>query len=148
MKVPFHKAHVTKKEAEQVARTIRSGWITMGPRTVEFEEKFRDYIGTGYAVALNSCTAAMHLALEVIGLEAGDEVLVPAVTFTATSEVVYYFGARPVLVDVEPDTLNMDALKLEEKINKRTKPLCPYISAGSRRTCRRSVGSLENMVFM
>ena len=108
MNIPFHKVHITEDDIKGVVQAVRSGWWTMGPKTVEFEDKFKDYIGSKYAVAVNSGTAAIHLALEAIGLKENDEVLVPAITFTATAEVVSYFKAIPVLVDVERDTLNID----------------------------------------
>ncbi|MFA5080835.1 MAG: aminotransferase class I/II-fold pyridoxal phosphate-dependent enzyme, partial [Candidatus Paceibacterota bacterium] len=121
--IPFHRAFVGSQEIQMVAKAIRSGWITMGPMTVEFENKFRKYIGARYAIAVNSCTAALHLALEAIGIKEGDEVIVPAMTFTASAEVVCYFKAKPVFVDVERDTLNIDPSKIEGRISRRTKAI-------------------------
>src|SRR5579864_6485266 len=95
LKVPFHRAAVGEEEVQAVADVIRSGWLTMGEKTVEFERQFASYIGARYAIAVSSCTAGLHLALEAIGIAEGDEVLVPTTTFTATAEVVTYFGARP-----------------------------------------------------
>jgi perosamine synthetase len=102
----------------------------MGSKTAEFEDKFRKYIGAKHAIAVNSCTAGLHLALEAIGLNEGDEVIVPAITFTATAEVVCYFKARPVFVDVERDTLNIDVADLQKKINRKTKAIIPVDYAG------------------
>ena len=102
----------------------------MGPKTVAFEEKFREYIGSRNAVSMNSCTAALHLALKTIGLGRGDEVLVPAITFTATAEVITYFNAKPVLVDIDDGTFNIDASKIEEKITKKTRAIIPVHYAG------------------
>lgn len=121
--IPFHRAYIGQEEIDNVVEVLRSGWHTMGPKTAEFEEKFRRYTGARFALSVNSCTAALHLALEAIGLEAGDEVLVPAITFTATAEVVCYYKAKPVFVDVEPDTMNIDASKLEPKITRKTKAI-------------------------
>lgn len=121
--IPFHRAFVGSQEIQMVAKAIRSGWITMGPMTVEFEDRFRQYIGAKHALAVNSCTAALHLALEAIGIKEGDEVIVPAMTFTASAEVVCYFKAKPVFVDVERDTLNIDPSKIEERISRRTKAI-------------------------
>src|SRR5262249_43933068 len=95
---------------------LRSGWLTTGPVTKAFEEAFANAIGARNALAVNSGTAALHLALEAFGVETGDQVLVPTWTFTATAEAVRYLGADPVFIDVDPVTLNIDVLKLEERI--------------------------------
>jgi perosamine synthetase len=133
--IPFHKAHITDEEINLVVETIKSGWLTMGPKTIEFEEKFRDYIfqnenEKGYAVSCNSCTAALHLALKAIGLKSGDEVIVPTNTFIATAEVVTYFGAKPVLCDIEENTHNIDVSKIENLITEKTKAIIPVHFAG------------------
>ena len=128
--IPFHKAAVGEAEAQAAATVIRSGWLTMGPHTVEFEEKFARYVGAKHALAVSSCTAGLHLSLEAIGVKAADEVLVPTVTFTATAEVVAYLGARPVLVDVDPATLNLSITDSERKITARTKAIIPVHFAG------------------
>jgi len=101
MEIPFHKPYITEDEIEEVVDSLRSGWITMGPKTVEFEEEFSKYIGSGHSVAVSSCTAALHLALRSINIKPGAEVIIPAMTFTATGEVICYFNAKPVIVDVE-----------------------------------------------
>ena len=120
-----------EEEAQAAAEAVRSGWLTMGPRTTEFEEKFAAYVGARHALAVNSCTAALHLALEAIGgLKPGDEVLVPTVTFTATAEVVAYFGARPVLVDVDPVTLNLSPADAARRITPNTKAIIPVHLSG------------------
>src|SRR4030065_1657658 len=106
--IPFHKPYITEDEISGVLNALKSGWITMGPKTMEFEDKFREYIGSRNAISMNSCTACLHLALKAIGLKEGDEVIVPAVTFTANAEVITYFSARPVLVDVDRETCNID----------------------------------------
>jgi dTDP-4-amino-4,6-dideoxygalactose transaminase len=108
MNVPFFRPSVTDAEIEEVVATLRSGWLTTGPRTKEFEAAFARFVGAKHAVALNSCTAALHLALDAIGLRRGDLVLVPTMTFAATAEVVRYFDATPVMVDCEPRTLCID----------------------------------------
>ena len=101
-KVPFAVPSITEQEIEAVVATLRSGWLTTGPTTEAFEEAFANAIGARHALAVNSGTAALHLALEALGVEAGDQVLVPTWTFTATAEVVRYLGADPVLIDVDP----------------------------------------------
>lgn len=130
LRIPFHRAAVGEEEVEAVAEVIRSGWLTMGAKTFEFERQFASYVGAKYAVAVSSCTAALHLALEAVGLAAGDEVIVPTTTFTATAEVVTYFGARPVLVDVDPITLNLDVADVERKITTKTRAIIPVHFAG------------------
>ena len=128
--LPFHRASIGDDEIEEVVDTLRSGWITTGPRVKRFELEFAEYVNAPYAVALNSCTAALHLALSAIGLKQGDEVVVPTNTFTATAEVVTYFGAKPVLVDCRRDTFNMDEQALEERITPQTKAVIPVHMAG------------------
>jgi perosamine synthetase len=138
IEIPFHKAYITEEEVQGVVEAVRSGWLTMGPKTIEFERRFRDYIFSGsgapesgqFAVSFNSATAALHLALKAIGLRQGDEVVLPTNTFIATAEVVTYFGAIPVLCDIEPDTHNMDVKKLEGLINARTRVVMPVHFAG------------------
>lgn len=130
LRIPFHIADVGEEEARAVAEVVRSGWLTMGPRTFEFEQRFAAYVGAKHAVAVNSCTAALHLALDAIGLQAGDEVLLPTTTFTATAEVVAYFGARPVLVDVDPVTMNMDPGDAERRVTLKTKAIIPVHLGG------------------
>src|SRR5258706_5988134 len=110
--LPFALPHITQAEIDEVVDTLRSGWLTTGPKTKRFERNFAEYIGSPYALAVNSATAAMHLALDAIGLQPGDEVIVPVYTFTATAEDVVYFRARPVLVDVDPVNCNLDATQL------------------------------------
>ena len=130
MELPFHRPYITEDEISEVLDSLRSGWITMGPKTIQFEEKFNEYIGSKNAVSMNSCTACLHLALKTIGLNERDEVIVPTITFTATAEVITYFNARPVLVDVEEETCNINASKIEEKITKRTRVIIPVHYGG------------------
>ena len=130
MQIPFHKTHTTDEEIEAVTQAIKSGWLTMGPKCVEFEEKFSDYIGSKFAVGLNSATAALHLALKAIGLQRGDEVILPTNTFVATAEVVTYFDAVPVLCDIEESTHNIDISKVEALITPKTKAIIPVHFAG------------------
>ncbi len=108
VKVPFFRPDVSDPEIAEVVATMRSGWLTTGPRVRRFEQEFASAVGARHAVAVNSGTAALHLALEALGLQAGEAVLVPTMTFAATAEVVRYFGAIPVLVDCDPETLLLD----------------------------------------
>lgn len=121
---------ITEREIEAVAEVLRSGWITTGPKTQEFAQRFAAAIGDGEAVMLNSCTAALHLALEAIGLTSADEVIVPSLTFAATAEVVRYFGATPVLVDVRARDHNIDPEAIERAITSRTRAIIPVHFAG------------------
>ncbi|MDQ3652232.1 MAG: DegT/DnrJ/EryC1/StrS family aminotransferase [Acidobacteriota bacterium] len=106
--VPFFRADLSGQEVEEVVATLRSGWLTSGPKVRRFEQEFAAAVGAPYAVAVNSCTAALHLAVEALGLKPGQAVLVPTMTFAATAEVVRYMGAIPILVDCEPLHTNMD----------------------------------------
>ena len=130
LQIPFHRASVGEEEVQAVSEVIRSGWLTMGPKTIEFESEFARYIGVEHAIAVSSCTAALHLALEAAGVSPGDEVLVPTTTFTATAEVVTYLGARPVLVDVDAQTLNLDPADAVRRITPRTRAIIPVHFAG------------------
>ena len=112
------------------SEVIRSGWLTMGPKTFEFEEEFAKYIGAQHAVAVSTGTAALHLALEAAGIQPGDEVLLPTTTFTATAEAVIYLGARPVLVDIDPITMNLDPQDAARRITRKTKAIIPVHFGG------------------
>jgi dTDP-4-amino-4,6-dideoxygalactose transaminase len=128
--IQFHKAHITEDEIAEVTDSLKSGWLTMGPKTVKFEEKFARYTKAKNAISVNSCTAAMHLALKAMGLEAGDEVIIPALTFIATSEVLTYFNAKPLLVDVDKQTHNMDVAAVEKAITGKTRAIIPVHYGG------------------
>ncbi|MBI5853936.1 MAG: DegT/DnrJ/EryC1/StrS family aminotransferase [Nitrospirae bacterium] len=128
--LPFHTPDIGPEEIDSVVATLRSGWLTTGARVKEFEQEFSAVIGAQHAIAVNSCTAALHLALEAIGLQEGDEVLVPTMTFAATAEVVTYFKAKPVLIDCTPDTFNIDPDKIEAALTARTKAIIPVHFAG------------------
>lgn len=128
--LPFALPHITTAEIDEVVDTLRSGWLTTGQKTKRFEREFAACVEAPYAVAVNSATAAMHLALDAIGLQPGDEVIVPVYTFTATAEVVEYFRARPVFVDVDPLTCNLDPEQLERLITPRTRAVIVVHMAG------------------
>ncbi len=118
MQIPFYRPSLSAAEISEVLECLQSGWLTTGPRTKCFEQEFADYVAQKHAVALNSCTAALHLALEAIGLQAGDTVVVPTMTFAATAEVVRYFNATPLLVDCRESDLNMDIVDAEWRIER------------------------------
>jgi perosamine synthetase len=123
LKIPVAKPDLGDEEVALVTETIRSGWITQGPRVAEFERDFAAYTGAAHAVAVSSCTTALHLALKVGGVGHGDEVLVPSHTFIATSNAIRYCGARPVFVDIDPATLNLKPQLIPALITPRTKAI-------------------------
>jgi len=128
--IPFHVPQIDEQEIRSVVETLRSGWLTTGIKAKQFEEDFARYVGAGHAVAVNSCTAALHLALEAVGIHEGDEVIVPTMTFTASAEVVIYLKAKPVLVDCASDTLNIDTDQIERAVTPRTKAIIPVHFGG------------------
>ena len=130
MRIPYHKPHITKAEINNVTETIQSGWLTMGPKTIEFEKKFRDYLGVKYAISCNSATAALHLSLLALGIDKNDEVIIPVNTFSATAEAVIFTGATPVLCDIDPFTHNINPELISDLITPRTKAIIPVHFAG------------------
>lgn len=128
--VPFHVPQIDEDEIRSVVETLESGWLTTGIKVKRFEEDFARYLGSRHAVAVNSCTAALHLALEAVGIEEGDEVIVPTMTFTASAEVVLYLKAKPVLVDCLPGTLNIAPDQIERAITSKTKAIIPVHFGG------------------
>jgi perosamine synthetase len=128
--LPFHRALIEEEEINAVVEVLRSGWLTTGPRVKEFEAAFAMYTGASHAVAVNSCTAALHLALAAIGITEGDEVILPTMTFASSGEVVLYFKARPVLVDCESGTFHMDPEQVARAITPRTRAILPVHYAG------------------
>lgn len=130
MNIPFHRPYITDEEINQVTDSLKNGWLTMGKKTIEFEKLFLKYINVKNAVSVNSCTAGLHLSLRCIDLSEGDEVILPTMTFVATAEVVNYFKAKPVLVDIDPETHLIDINKIEKAITKNTKAIIPVHYAG------------------
>ena len=130
MKIPFSPPDISEREVALVSEALRSGWITTGPKTKEFEKKIAGYCHTEKAVCLNSATACMESILRVLGVGSGDEVIVPAYTYTATASVVCHVGAKLILVDVAPDSFEMDYDKLAEAITSNTKVIIPVDLGG------------------
>jgi len=128
--LPFALPDVDGAELAEIEETLASGWVTTGPKTHRFEAEFAAYVGAKHAIAVNSCTAALHLALDAVGLQRGDEVITSPYTFAATAEVVRYFDARPVFVDICPADLNLNPDLVEAAITKRTKAIIPVHIAG------------------
>lgn len=130
--LPFSSPTIGEAEIAEVVDTLQSGWLTTGPKVRRFEEQFAAYVGCRHAVAVNSCTAALHLALEAIGVRSGDEVITTPMTFAATGEVIHYLGAKPVFVDIDPDSMNLDVSQLESTIKRCASPkvILPVHMAG------------------
>ena len=129
--MPFSLPEIGQDEITEVTETLCSGWVTTGPKVKSFESDFQDFIGGNVeAIAVNSATAGLHLALEALGVTEGDEVIIPSLTFTATAEVVRYLGANVKLVDVNPATLNIDPEAIRGAITSRTKVIMPVHYAG------------------
>ncbi len=121
---------ITQKEIDEVVTTLKSGWLTTGKKTQLFEKNFADYTGAKYAIALSSGTAALFLSLIVEGIQAGDEVITTPFTFVSTANVVHHLGAKPVFVDIEPDTYNIDPEKIPLAITSKTKAIIPVHYSG------------------
>ncbi|MBC7228952.1 MAG: DegT/DnrJ/EryC1/StrS aminotransferase family protein [Actinobacteria bacterium] len=121
---------IEQDEIDEVVATLKSGWIGTGPKVARFERMFAEYKGCTHAIAVSSCTAALHLSMLAIGIEPGDEVIVPTMTFGATANAVIHAGGKPVLVDCERDTMNIDLEDIRRKITPRTKAIVPVHFAG------------------
>ncbi|MEW6585745.1 MAG: DegT/DnrJ/EryC1/StrS family aminotransferase [Nitrospirota bacterium] len=130
MKIPIAKPLFGEEEKHLVSEVIGSGWVSQGPRVAEFEEKFAAYVGARHAVATTSCTTALHAALSVSGIGPGDEVIVPSLSFVATANSVVHCGAKPVFVDIDPDTCNADIGKIEGAVARRTRAIMPVHQMG------------------
>jgi perosamine synthetase len=128
--IPFFRPVIDESTITAVSEVLRSGWLTTGAQSAKFESAFAQYVSAEHAVFVNSCTAALHLCLASIDIKRGDEIIVPTYTFAASAEVVEYFDAKPVFVDIRPDTMNIDETKIEEKITKKTKAIIPVHFAG------------------
>ncbi len=130
MKIPFSPPDITEEEINEVAAVLRSGWITTGPRTKKFENQITQYCMSDRTVCLSSCTAALELTLRVLGIGRGDEVIVPAYTYTASASVICHVGAKPVMIDCAPNSVQMDYDKLPELITPLTKAIIPVDVGG------------------
>jgi dTDP-4-amino-4,6-dideoxygalactose transaminase len=129
IEIPYHQSTIGQEEIDEVVECLRSGWLTSGPRTAEFERRFREYVGVPHALGVNSCTAGLHLALAAMKIGPGDEVITTPLTFCATVNVILHQGATPVLADVDQDG-NIDPSSIEERITERTRAIIPVHLAG------------------
>lgn len=130
IKIPITKPELGEEEKKHVAKVIESGWLSQGPKVAEFEEVFADYVGARFAVATTSCTTALHSALTVMGIGQGDEVILPSLSFIATANSVIHCGARPVFIDVDPNTCNIDFREIEKLITAKTRAIMPVHQMG------------------
>ena len=121
--IPLAKPSLGEKEVEAVRKPILSGWVTQGPEVAAFEREFAEIVGAQYACAVSSCTAALHLALLAVGVSPGDEVITVSYSYIATANSVLYCNAKPLFVDIQPDTFNMDPSRIEEVISKKTRAI-------------------------
>ncbi|WP_434120935.1 DegT/DnrJ/EryC1/StrS family aminotransferase [Salinicoccus roseus] len=128
--IPFSPPDITDEEINAVTETLKSGWITTGPKTKELEQKLANYVGQERAVCLNSATAAMETTLRILGVGPGDEVITSAYTYTATASVIEHVGAKIILIDTAPGSYEMDYSQLEKAINENTKAIIPIDIAG------------------
>ena len=128
--LPFSRPTIDDAEINEVVDSLRSGWITTGPKVKRFEEEFKAYVGAPFAVPLSSATAGLHLTLLALKIKEGDEIITTPMTFASTVSICVLCGAKPVLVDIEPGTLNIDAAKIREKITERTRAIIPVHFAG------------------
>lgn len=128
--IPVARPWLTEAEALAAAEVVRSGWVIQGPKVAAFEEQFAEYVGSRYAVAVSSGTAALHLSLVVLGIEEGDEVICPSLSYIATANSIWYTGARPVFADVSPTTMNIDPADIEKKITPKTKAIMAVHQVG------------------
>src|SRR4051812_3467786 len=130
MMIPFSPPHIDQKIIDEVTKVLQSGWITTGPRTKQFEKELTAYCGNKSTICLNSATAGLEIILRWFGVGAGDEVILPAYTYSATANVIIHCGAIPVFVDVKPDDFNINHINIEKAITAKTKVIMPVDFAG------------------
>ena len=128
--LPYAIPLIDENDINEVVDTLKSGWVAKGPKTMEFEKRFAAYVGAKHAIAMNSATAALYIALIAAGIKPGDEVITTSMTFAATVNTIVHMGAIPVFVDIDPETGCIDADKIEEKITKKTKAIVPVHYTG------------------
>lgn len=130
MNIPLQRTYFDSAEENAVAEVLRSGWVTQGPKVAEFEKLVAKYAGSKYAVATTSCTTALSLSLYMLGVGPGDEVIVPSLSFIATANAVVHIGAKPVFVDIDPRTYNLNPANIDEAINRNTRAIIPVDQVG------------------
>lgn len=128
--IPFHVPWITREDRKAVYESLRSRWLTGGAKTKTFEDLFANYVGAKYAVSLNSCTSALHLAMRIIKIKPGDEVIVPDLTFAATANAALFCGAKPIFADIDEKTFNISPNDIKERITDKTRAIIPVHYGG------------------
>lgn len=146
--IAFERPNIGKEEIDAITRVLKSGWLTMGPETQAFEEEFAKYVGAKHAVAVNSATSGLFLALKALGIKEGDEVILPSFTFAATANVVVHCGATPVFVDIHGDDYTMDQKSLDAAITKKTKAVIPVHYAANRSHIKTTLPVIEDSAHL
>ena len=126
----FGSPHIGEEEIAEVVDTLRSGWIGTGPKVAAFEEAFRNYVGAEHAIAVSSCTAALHLSVQIAGMGPGDEIITTPMTFCATANAIVHAGVTPIFADINRETMNLDPAAVEAAITPATKAIIPVHFAG------------------
>lgn len=148
MKIPLTRANITDKEVEAVEKVLRSGWLTMGPETEKLEEEFAKYVDAKYAIAVNSATSALFLALQALGIKKGDEIIVPSFTFASSVNVIIHSGGIPVFADIKRDDFTMDQSSLDKLITKKTKAVMPVHYAANRASIKTRLPVIEDSAHL
>lgn len=146
--IPLTRANISQKEVDAVIKVLKSGWLTMGPETEKFEEEFAKYVGAKYAVAVNSATSALFLALQALGIKKGDEVIVPSFTFASSVNVIVHSGATPVFADIKMDGYTMDQKSLDKLITPKTKAVIPVHYAAYRADIKTNLPIIEDSAHL
>lgn len=146
--IPLTRANIGRGEIKAVEKVLKSGWLTMGPETEAFENEFAKYVGAKYAVAVNSATSALFLALKAFGIKHGDEVIVPSFTFASSVNVIIHCGATPVFADIMPDDFTLDQKSVDKLITKNTKVIMPVHYAANRSDIKTSIPLIEDSAHL
>lgn len=146
--IPLTRANITDKEVKAVTKVLKSGWLTMGPETEKFEQEFAEYVGSKYAVAVNSATSALFLALQALGIKKGDEVIVPSFTFASSVNVIIHSGGIPVFADIKMDDYTIDQKSLEKLITQKTRAVMPVHYAANRADIKTNLPVIEDSAHL
>ncbi len=148
IKIPIANPIIGEEEIEEVVKVLKTGFIAQGPKVAEFEEKFAEFVGAKYGIATSSGTTALHVALLACGIKEGDEVITTPFSFAATGNSILYTGAKPVFVDIDPKTFNIDPNKIENAITEKTKAIMPVQLYGQAADMDKINEIAKNMIYM